>query len=108
MIQASLTILDYETTYCYVAFVTITEGETFYGDMRQFSTGVNPAGIEESVADKAVAIPVAYYDLNGRRLQTPQSGLVIARMSDGTTRKMIVDMVLFFYFADAFRYHSAV
>ncbi len=90
VMQASLTNLDYETTYCYVAFVTTTEGETFYGDMRQFTTDVNPAGIEESVADKAVAIPVAYYDLNGRRLQTPQSGLVIVRMSDGTSRKMIV------------------
>ena len=90
VMQASLTNLDYETTYCYVAFVTTTEGETFYGDMRQFTTDINPTGIKASVADKAVAIPVAYYDLNGRRLQTPQSGLVIARMSDGTTRKIIV------------------
>lgn len=89
VMEASLTNLDYESTYCYVAFVKTSEGETFYGDQRQFTTGVDPDGIEGTIADKADVKPVAYYDLNGRRLQTPQPSLVIVRMSDGSVRKVM-------------------
>jgi hypothetical protein len=89
VMEASLTNLDYESSYCYVAFVKTSEGETFYGDQRQFTTGVDPDGIEGTIADKADVKPVAYYDLNGRRLQTPQPGLVIVRMSDGSVRKVM-------------------
>ena len=38
----------------------------------------------------ASSIPVAYYDLDGKRLSTPQRGLNIIRMSDGTVRKKII------------------
>jgi len=89
VMEASLTNLDYESTYCYVAFVKTSEGETFYGDQRQFTTGVDPDGIEGTIADKRDVKPVAYYDLNGRRLQTLQPGLVIIRMSDGSVRKVM-------------------
>ena len=33
---------------------------------------------------------VVRYDLNGRRLDAPQRGLNILRMSDGTVRKVMV------------------
>jgi glucuronoarabinoxylan endo-1,4-beta-xylanase len=35
------------------------------------------------------ATPVAYYDLQGRRLDTPQ-GLCIEKLSDGTSRKKVM------------------
>ncbi len=41
VMEATLSGLDYETDYSYVAFVKTTEGETFYGDVRSFTTGVN-------------------------------------------------------------------
>ena len=90
VMEASLTNLDYETTYYYVAFATTAEGETFYGDQRQFTTGEDVTIIEPSMATTEPAKPVAYYDLSGRHIDKPQQGLVIARMSDGTTRKMVV------------------
>ena len=90
VMEASLTNLDYETTYCYVAFATTAEGETFYGDQRQFTTGEDVTSIEPGMATTELAKPVAYYDLSGRHIDKPQQGLVIARMSDGTTRKMVV------------------
>ena len=90
VMEASLTNLDYETTYCYVAFATTAEGETFYGDQRQFTTGEDVTRIEPGMATTVPAKPVAYYDLSGRHIDKPQQGLVIVRMSDGTTRKMVV------------------
>ena len=72
-----------------MAFVKTSEGETFYGDQRQFTTGVDPDGIEGTIADKGDVKPVAFYDLNGRRLQIPQPGMVIIRMSDGSVRKVM-------------------
>ena len=35
--------LRYDTDYCYTAFVTTSEGETFYGEKQTFRTGINPA-----------------------------------------------------------------
>ena len=37
-----------------------------------------------------VAGMTGYYDLNGRRISGKQSGLVIVRYSDGSTRKVVV------------------
>ena len=90
VMEATLTNLDYETTYCYVAFATTTEGETFYGDMRQFKTEANPTGVRETVATESASTPEAYYDISGHRLAAPRPGLMIIRMSDGTKRKVIV------------------
>ena len=42
IMTAELTDLDYETEYHYVAFVTTSEGETFYGEERTFITGESP------------------------------------------------------------------
>ena len=46
-------------------------------------------GVEETVAGGDVR-EVARYSLDGRQLAAPQKGINIIRMSDGTTRKMLV------------------
>ena len=88
IMEAELTSLAYNTTYHYVAYVMTSEGETFYGDERQFQTGADPTGIAETTTPITEAVPIAYYDLNGRRLSNPR-GLVIVRMSDGSSRKLV-------------------
>ena len=92
VMETTLTGLDYETTYSYVAFVTTAEGETYYGDERQFITGADPTVVDEVMMNGVAAAKlVGYYDLSGHRIDSPQKGqLVIARMSDGTARKLVV------------------
>ena len=91
VMEVQLNGLQYETTYSYVAFVTTSSGETFYGAERQFTTGSNITAIEQVVQKETEAVPVAYYDMNGRRLNTkPNDGMVIVKMSDGSTRKLFV------------------
>lgn len=88
---ATLKNLDYDTTYDYVAFVTTSEGETFYGDVRSFTTGADLTGIEYmELSEQASATEVARYNMNGYRIYSPQRGINIVRMSDGTTRKVVV------------------
>ena len=43
VMEVELTGLKPNTTYAYVAFVTTTEGETFYGKQLSFTTGDDPA-----------------------------------------------------------------
>ena len=43
--EATLSGLDYECTYNYVAFAKTDEG-TFYGEVKTFTTGPNTTGIE--------------------------------------------------------------
>ena len=38
VMTASLTDLDYGATYNYLSFVTTSEGETFYGELKEFTT----------------------------------------------------------------------
>ena len=93
VMEAQLTGLDYGTTYCYVAFVKTSEGETFYGETQTFTTDVDVTGIEGIAADFSTAEPatvVARYNLNGQCITTPQRGVNILRMSDGTSRKVLV------------------
>lgn len=90
VMEAELIGLSYETTYSYVAFVTTSEGETFYGDIRQFTTGSNPTGINITTNSEKTAIPTTYYDINGQRHNQPQPGLNIIRFSDGTSRKIFL------------------
>ena len=45
-------------------------------------------GIEK--ANGTTATPTAYYSLNGVRLDAPVKGINIVRMSDGTTRKIMI------------------
>ena len=88
LMEAELKKLTYDAIYHCVAFVTTSEGETFYGDERQFTTGANPVGIDEVGITSPQVEPVAYYNLNGHRQSIP-NGIVIVRMSDGTTKKVI-------------------
>ena len=46
IMTATLENLDYESTYCYVAFVTTEEDETFFGEVQTFSTNGKDNGEE--------------------------------------------------------------
>lgn len=50
----------------------------------------DPAAIAAAPADSAPAKAAACYAPDGRRISTPQSGLNIIKMTDGTVRKVIV------------------
>lgn len=90
IMEAELSDLDFEADYNYVTFVTTSEGETFYGEERTFTTGSDLTGIEGVTTSANETVEVARYDLRGRKLATPQPGLNIIRMSDGSTRKQMV------------------
>ena len=90
VMSATLDNLDYDTEYCYVAFVTTSEGETFYGEPQSFRISpVDPDGIK-SIENGKLIIENDVYDLSGRKLDKPQKGINIIRYSDGTTRKVLV------------------
>ena len=97
VMTATLTDLEYNSDYTCVAFVTTSEGETFYGEPQTFHIGDDVTGIGKVVilpsdANNAQgeATIVGYYNLQGQRLAEPQPGIVIVRYSDGTSRKMLV------------------
>ena len=89
VMTAKLQDLEYETTYCYVAFVTTSEGETFFGEVQTFSTNVDPDGIDDVKASEE-SVEIARYDLQGHRISKPQKGINIIRYSDGTSRKVLI------------------
>ena len=89
VMTAQLTGLDYESDYCYVAFVTTSENETFYGEEQTFRTGIDTSGVDDVRVMQEPEV-VARYDLRGRRIDTPQPGINILLMSDGSTRKVFV------------------
>ncbi len=69
VMEVDLTGLDYETTYHYVAYVTTSEGETFYGEEQSFTTGEDPTGVlpidnGQLIMDNAKGV----YDLSGRKI----------------------------------------
>ena len=88
VMQVVLDGLKPQTTYIYRAFVRTASGTT-YGEEQTFTTDV-PTGIENAETEKPVPTIIGYYDLSGRQLAGKQSGLVIVRYSDGTSRKLIV------------------
>ena len=90
VMTANLKDLDYDTEYCYVAFVTTSEGETFYGEQQTFVTEADLTPVEELKAENAPASIIARYDVQGRRLNKPIRGINIILMSDGTKRKVIM------------------
>jgi hypothetical protein len=89
VMTASLSNLEYETTYCYVAFVRTSEGDTFYGEPREFTTDIDVTGIRDVDNDKPVTVKQRYYQ-NGLRLSSSRRGLNILIMSDGSTKKVWV------------------
>ena len=84
--------LDYETQYCYVAFVKTEENETFFGEVQTFSTNADPDGIREieSLTPALSKGEGDWYDLSGRKLDKPQNGINIIRYADGTSKKVLV------------------
>ena len=48
----------------------------------------NPTGIKGVNSDKVTA--ECYYSIDGKRNKTPQRGLNIVKMSDGSTRKVMI------------------
>ncbi|MCM1336580.1 MAG: fibronectin type III domain-containing protein [Candidatus Amulumruptor caecigallinarius] len=48
------------------------------------------AGAAATVAAEAAAEPVEYYNLQGMRISKPESGIVIVRYSDGSSRKVAI------------------
>ena len=79
VMEATLSGLDYECTYSYVAFAKTDEG-TFYGEVKTFTTGPNTTGIEvvhdadsetKAVDDKVKGI----YTLTGVKLSDDAADL---------------------------------
>lgn len=93
IMTATLPALTYGTEYTCVAFVTTTEGETFYGQPQTFYSGDDPDAIDEIHEDSPSSVPSTilpgYYDLNGRRVDSPTHGIYILRLEDGTARKIL-------------------
>ncbi|MBQ9677997.1 MAG: hypothetical protein IJV44_07660 [Prevotella sp.] len=90
VMEVSLSNLDFDSNYSYVAFVTTSSG-TYYGEIQTFTTGSDPTGIYVISNDKTNDVhEVARYNMQGRRLAVPEKGINIVRMSDGTTRKVFV------------------
>ena len=84
--------LEFDTEYCCVAFVTTSEGESFYGEPQIFRTGpADPDGIEEIDNEELrMKNEGVWYSLDGKKLSKPQKGINIIRYSDGTSRKVLV------------------
>jgi hypothetical protein len=76
-----------------VAFATTANNETFYGEEQTFKTDAASQdvidGIENAHNTDDVT-EIARYDVNGRKLSAPQKGLNIIRMSDGTSKKVMI------------------
>lgn len=92
VMTATLTDLEYETDYTCVAFVTTSEGETFYGEQQTFRTEEAPTGIGYVALDGDAAAErtvIGYYNLQGQRIPQPQRGVNIIRYSDGTSQKIL-------------------
>ena len=56
VMTASLSNLEYETAYCYVAFVRTSEGDTFYGEEMTFTSGESPYTLGDVNGDKKIDI----------------------------------------------------
>ena len=91
LMQAQLTGLTPNSTYGYVAFVRTTKGKTYYGVVRQFTTGEHQQATSvEAFNAKQAPTNEAIYDLLGRKHDNLHKGVNIIRMEDGSTRKVYV------------------
>ena len=92
------TFTDYSTETFYetplkTVYVTDEEAKTRYEAVEPWNayeiialtTGIENTGTKENAAGIT-----GCYDLNGRRVSGKQSGPVIVRYSDGSTRKVVV------------------
>ena len=56
VMTTTISNLEYETTYCYVAFVRTSEGDTFYGEEMTFTSGESPYILGDVNGDKKIDI----------------------------------------------------
>lgn len=78
VMEAELTGLDYGNTYYYVAFVTTTDGKSFYGKVLTFQTDEDLTGIQ-TLTNSKTKEDNRCYDLNGRPINNPRKGLYIRK-----------------------------
>ena len=96
IMTATLTNLEDNSEYGCVAFVTTSEGETFYGEKQIFhigeATGIGNVIIDkdDTKASENKSSVIGYYNLQGQRVTEPQRGLNIIRYSNGTSKKVLV------------------
>lgn len=90
VMRASITSLSPNCTYHVVAYVTTDKGVSFYGEQKSFRTGNFTTDIDNTTIKEANSIEIARYNMKGYRISSPQRGLNIIRMSDGTVRKIMV------------------
>ena len=67
----------------------IVEYDMYVNNANSVSLNDLSAGVEELLVDDD-AVPVEYYDAMGRRHATPQQGVNIVKMSNGTVKKVLV------------------
>ncbi len=88
VMTASLSNLTPGSAYAFRAYVETASGFT-YGDEQSFETP-ELSGVDDVTTEAASVEPVGYFDLSGRRYNTPRKGLNIVLFSDGSSRKMFV------------------
>ena len=92
VMEVSLSDLDYDSSYNYVVFATTSKGN-YYGEIKTFKTANAPTGIDTIKMDNASTDGVheiARFNMQGRRIAIPEKGINIVKMSDGTTKKVLV------------------
>lgn len=89
VMTAELRNLKPETTYVCRAFVKTVNGTT-YGEEQTFTTDFDVTGIAGVEADAEAPTVEGYYDMSGRKIDTPKRGVNIIRYTDGTARKVFV------------------
>ena len=84
--------MEYATCPLYVPDVSVANYQAnvrwsqVFSDIRPISA----AGVDKAKAERNATTPESYYSLDGKHLSKPQRGLNIVRMSNGTTRKVVV------------------
>ena len=96
LMKATLTDLQYELEYHYVAFVETTDGEIFYGEERSLFIP-DPTGLHSAETTAANSGDVRAYNLNGALDFTGKQenmnlgkGIYILRYDNGTAKKVAV------------------
>lgn len=90
VMSAELQNLQPGTNYGFRAFVKTSAGKS-YGEERTFTTQSTLTDINNIVGmDTDTPTIKGYYDLSGRKWNTPQRGINIIRYSNGATRKVFI------------------
>ncbi len=88
IIILTLEELTPQTNYTYRTYAKADTDIIYYGENKGFTTYDVPEGIGSVETNTSEA--KSYYTVGGQRVSTPQKGVNILRMVDGTTKKIIV------------------